>query len=68
MFKTQVLPAAPAQVLDPEEELLDPRDWDLICDVRSPSEYECDHVVEAISTPVLNNAQHAEIGTLYKQR
>ena len=41
--------------------------FDEILDVRSPSEYAEDHVPGALSAPVLNDAERAEIGTLYKQ-
>lgn len=42
-------------------------EYDDIIDVRSPAEYAEDHVPGAISAPVLNNAERARIGTLYKQ-
>lgn len=32
----------------------------------SPAEYEEDHLIGAISTPVLDNEQRAQVGTLYK--
>ncbi len=38
-----------------------------IIDVRSPAEFADDHLPGAISCPVLDNAQRAEIGTLYTQ-
>ena len=41
--------------------------FDNIIDCRSPSEYAEDHVPGAISAPVLDDAQRAEVGTLYKQ-
>ena len=41
--------------------------YDLVCDVRSPSEYNDDHVPFAISTPVLSDQQREEIGTMYVQ-
>jgi tRNA 2-selenouridine synthase len=41
--------------------------FDTIIDVRSPSEFAEDHVPGAINCPVLDDAQRAEIGTLYKQ-
>ena len=41
--------------------------YDLVCDVRSPSEYKDDHVPFAISTPVLSDQQREEIGTMYVQ-
>lgn len=55
------------QVVDPEVEMVNPADWDVICDVRTPDEFEEDHLVGAINTPVLSNEQRAEVGTLYKQ-
>lgn len=41
--------------------------FDTIIDVRSPAEFADDHLPGAISCPVLDDAQRAEIGTLYKQ-
>jgi tRNA 2-selenouridine synthase len=41
--------------------------FDAIIDVRSPSEYAEDHLPGAINLPVLDDAQRAEIGTLYVQ-
>lgn len=41
--------------------------FDTIIDVRSPSEFADDHIPGAISCPVLDDAQRAEVGTLYKQ-
>lgn len=41
--------------------------FDTIIDVRSPAEFADDHVPGALSCPVLDDAQRAEIGTLYKQ-
>jgi tRNA 2-selenouridine synthase len=41
--------------------------FDDIIDVRSPSEFAEDHIPGAINCPVLDNDQHVEIGTLYKQ-
>src|SRR6185369_790750 len=41
--------------------------YDEIIDVRSPAEFAEDHIPGAISCPVLDDAQRAEIGTLYKQ-
>ena len=40
--------------------------YDEIIDVRTPDEYETDHVPKAINLPVLGNMQRAEIGTLYR--
>lgn len=41
--------------------------FDEIIDVRSPAEFEEDHIPGAINCPVLDNEQRAEVGTLYKQ-
>ncbi|MBS1209593.1 MAG: ybbB [Proteobacteria bacterium] len=41
--------------------------FDEIIDVRSPAEYAADRIPGAINCPVLDNAQRALIGTLYKQ-
>ncbi len=38
-----------------------------IIDVRSPSEFTEDHIPGAINLPVLNDAERAEVGTMYKQ-
>jgi tRNA 2-selenouridine synthase len=42
--------------------------FDEIIDVRAPAEYAEDHVPGAISLPVLNDAQRAEVGTIYKRQ
>jgi tRNA 2-selenouridine synthase len=42
--------------------------WDAIIDARSPGEYAEDHIPGAINLPVLNDAERAHVGTLYKQR
>jgi len=41
--------------------------FDAVVDVRSPAEYAEDHLPGAISCPVLDDAERAEVGTLYKQ-
>jgi tRNA 2-selenouridine synthase len=41
--------------------------FDEIIDVRSPAEFAEDHVPGAINCPVLDNAERAAIGTMYKQ-
>lgn len=41
--------------------------FDEIIDVRSPAEFAEDHVPGAISLPVLDDAERARVGTLYKQ-
>lgn len=43
------------------------KQFDTIIDVRSPAEYAADHVPGAISAPVLDDAERAQVGTLYKQ-
>lgn len=42
-------------------------DFDDIIDVRSPAEWAEDHVPGAISLPVLDDAERARVGTIYKQ-
>ncbi|ETW14214.1 tRNA 2-selenouridine synthase [Roseivivax marinus] len=42
-------------------------DFDTVIDVRSPAEFEEDHVPGAISLPVLDNEERARVGTIYKQ-
>jgi tRNA 2-selenouridine synthase len=42
-------------------------DYDSIIDVRSESEFALDHVPGAINCPVLNDAERAQVGTIYKQ-
>ncbi|MBP9186377.1 MAG: tRNA 2-selenouridine(34) synthase MnmH [Bacteroidia bacterium] len=39
----------------------------LVFDVRSPNEYAYAHIPGAISLPIFNDTQRAEIGTAYKQ-
>jgi tRNA 2-selenouridine synthase len=46
---------------------MDFKRFDTIIDVRSPAEFAEDHVPGAISAPVLDDAERAEVGTLYKQ-
>ena len=41
--------------------------FDDIIDVRAPSEFAEDHLPGAISLPVLNDAERARVGTIYKQ-
>jgi tRNA 2-selenouridine synthase len=38
-----------------------------IVDVRSPAEFQQGHIPGAISLPLFNDAERAEVGTLYKQ-
>ncbi len=41
--------------------------YDEVIDARSPAEYAEDHVPGAINLPVLDDAERARVGTLYKQ-
>ena len=41
--------------------------YDSIIDSRSPAEFAEDHIPGAISAPVLDDAERATVGTLYKQ-
>nr|MBP9714099.1 tRNA 2-selenouridine(34) synthase MnmH [Sterolibacterium sp.] len=41
--------------------------FDEVIDVRSPAEYADDHLPGALSCPVLDDAERARVGTLYKQ-
>ncbi|WP_207102111.1 tRNA 2-selenouridine(34) synthase MnmH [Paracoccus shandongensis] len=41
--------------------------FDDIIDVRSPAEYAADHLPGAINLPVLDDAERARVGTIYKQ-
>jgi tRNA 2-selenouridine synthase len=41
--------------------------FDDIIDVRAPAEWAEDHIPGAISLPVLDDAERAEVGTIYKQ-
>lgn len=38
-----------------------------VIDVRSPAEYALDHIPGALNAPVLDDAERAEVGRLYKQ-
>ena len=48
--------------------LEDLRRFDAIIDARSPSEYAEDHLPGALNAPSLDDAERAEVGTIYKQR
>ena len=41
--------------------------FDEVIDVRSPAEFALDHVPSAVNCPVLDDAERAHVGTLYKQ-
>ena len=40
--------------------------YDAVIDVRSPSEFQDDHIPGAINIPVLSDQERAEVGTLHK--
>lgn len=42
-------------------------DFDEIIDVRTPAEFDEDHIPGAINCPVLSNEERITVGTLYKQ-
>ena len=46
---------------------MDFKNFDTIIDARTPSEYAHDHVPGAVNAPVLDDAERAQVGTLYKQ-
>ena len=46
---------------------MDFKRYDTLIDCRSPSEFAEDHIPGAISAPVLDDAERATVGTLYKQ-
>lgn len=43
-------------------------EFDEVIDVRSEGEYDEDHIAGAINCPVLDDAERALVGTVYKQR
>ena len=42
--------------------------FDTIIDVRSPLEYEEDHIIGSINCPVLNDQERIIVGTIYKKK
>src|SRR5882672_2759972 len=48
-------------------EQMDFSSFDTIIDCRSPAEFGADHIPGAISAPVLDDDERAQVGTLYKQ-
>ncbi len=42
--------------------------FDAVIDVRSPAEFAVDHLPGAINLPVLDDAERARVGTIYKQQ
>ncbi len=59
--------ATPAPVRPPLASLDELDDFDTVIDARSPAEFADDHIPGAINCPVLDDAQRAEIGTMYCQ-
>ncbi len=43
------------------------RGFDCVIDVRAPAEFAEDHIPGAVSMPVLDDAERARVGTIYKQ-
>ena len=43
------------------------KDYSVIIDVRTPSEFNEDHIPNSINYPVLSNKQRHEIGISYKE-
>jgi len=41
--------------------------FDVVIDARSPAEFAVDHIPGAVNLPVLNDAERAEVGTIYAQ-
>jgi tRNA 2-selenouridine synthase len=41
--------------------------FDVIIDARSPGEFAVDHIPGAVNLPVLNDAERAQVGTIYVQ-
>lgn len=46
---------------------MDFKNFDTVIDARTPAEYALDHVPGAVNAPVLDDAERAQVGTLYKQ-
>ncbi len=62
MLYIRAMPIAPTDL----SMLLD-HGFDTVIDVRSPAEFAEDHIPGAINLPVLDNAERARVGTIYKQ-
>lgn len=68
-------PVSRGRGIRPRSRLLVQKQWTLsqtdgfneILDVRSPEEYACDHIPGAVNYPVLDDAERARIGRLYKK-
>jgi tRNA 2-selenouridine synthase len=59
--------ARPVRGLPSTAALADLDGFDEIIDVRSPGEFDEDHIPGAVSLPVLDDDERARVGTLYKQ-
>ncbi|HYX66147.1 MAG TPA: tRNA 2-selenouridine(34) synthase MnmH [Burkholderiales bacterium] len=46
---------------------MDFKNFDSIIDARTPAEYALDHIPGAVNAPVLDDAERAQVGALYKQ-
>jgi tRNA 2-selenouridine synthase len=55
------------RLIDATEALHKLQSFSAVIDVRSPSEFAIDHMPSAQNWPVLDDAQRAEVGTLYTQ-
>ena len=44
-----------------------PEQYDMVIDVRSPSEFADDHIEGSVNLPALSDEERAVVGTLYKQ-
>ena len=44
-----------------------PDQYDMVIDVRSPSEFADDHIIGAINCPVLNDQERDQVGSIYKK-
>ena len=42
--------------------------YDMIIDVRSPSEFLDDHIPGAVNMPVLSDSERDTVGTMYKKK
>ena len=50
------------------DEFLDLHPDQPIIDVRSPGEYQNGHIARAVNLPLFDDAERAEVGTIYKQK
>lgn len=58
---------SPNRIPSPFASIDDLDAFDVLIDVRSPAEFADDHIPGAINCPVLDDAQRAEVGTMYSQ-